>query len=192
MRSIVTPVTDAGALSLPALSFTVTGPAPRSRPSPVITLSAGWVAVSMPDSPSAAIHPTVTSWLCHPSVDVGVRLGGVRSMPIPPTVVDAVLPTPSTTLPPTDWSAPSPVSSTGSVQPATPDWVSAHAKKTVTGPLFQPCALAGVRLPEIVGTALSIHTARLLPVTSSRLPAVSTLQNSMTCLPAEVNANGPA
>src|SRR5439155_7254708 len=109
-RSIWTLDTDA-AVSLPALSFTVTGPAPRLRPSPVITLSAGWVAGSMPDRPSAPVQWMVTSPLYQPAFGSVVasprRVGWVRSMLIPPTVVLAVLPTPSTAVPVTAWLAPS-------------------------------------------------------------------------------------
>src|SRR5690349_24656683 len=44
VRSIITPATVASRLVLPALSRIVTGPAPRFAPSPVMTLSAGFVA----------------------------------------------------------------------------------------------------------------------------------------------------
>src|ERR1051325_2034661 len=53
VRSILRPPTEPEP-TLPALSDTLTGPAPRLLPSPVMTLSAGTVAASIPDRPSAA------------------------------------------------------------------------------------------------------------------------------------------
>ena len=43
----------------------------------------------------------------------------------------------------------------------------------------------------VVGGLPSIFSVMLLPVASSTLPAVSTLQYAMVCVPLVANANGP-
>src|SRR5436190_806227 len=163
-RSMSMPVTDAGPELLPALSDTVAGPAPRLRPSSVMTLSAGTVSGSTPDSASDALQWTVTSSLYQPAllgaaVAAPLSEGGVRSMLMSLTVVSLVLPALSSALPGADWPAPSFESVIGSVQPAMPDSASEQSKVTVTGVLFHPKPFAaGSRLPLMVGGIPSIFS----------------------------------
>ena len=86
------PLTEADS-EFPALSEMLTGPALRFAPSPVTKLSAGWVAGSMPESPSMPVHLTVTLSLYQPAPLAGVvglpdRLGLVISMLMLSTVVE--------------------------------------------------------------------------------------------------------
>jgi hypothetical protein len=96
VRSILKPVTDADP-KLPALSKMVTGPAPRLEPSPVTTLSAGWVAGSIPESASSPVHVIVTLPLYHPAafafvVGAPLSVGFVRSMLTFSTLAEFVFP----------------------------------------------------------------------------------------------------
>ena len=96
--------------------------------------------------PSSPLKLTVTFVLFQPlALAAGVRLalavGAVLSMLMPETVVLAVLPALSVTVPSTGWSAPSP-SVTGAVQAATPERASSQVKLTMTSALYQPLALA--------------------------------------------------
>src|SRR4051794_21064534 len=77
---------------------------------------------------------------------VAVVVGAVRSMLIPLTVVLALLPARSMAVPLTDWLAPSLLKVTSPVTLARPDpgLASVASKWTVTGPLYQPSALAAV------------------------------------------------
>src|SRR2546425_1800908 len=111
-RSILMPLTEAAADALPALSASVTGPAPRLLPSPVIKLSAGWVAASIPDRPSCPVQWIVTSSLYQPAALAGVvgappSVGFVLSMLKPLTVRLALLPALSVAVPTALWLAPS-------------------------------------------------------------------------------------
>src|SRR4051812_45835520 len=90
VRSMWMPLTDADVV-LPALSAIETGPAPRSEPSPAIVVSAGCVAASIPDRPSAPVQWIVTSPLYQPAalaavVAESLSAGGVRSMLMSSTV----------------------------------------------------------------------------------------------------------
>ena len=81
-RSILSPDTDPLPV-LPALSL-IAAEAPRLRPSPVTTLSAGWLVGSIPDSLSLPTHLTRTLPL-YQSAPFGlpgrpVRVGAVLSM----------------------------------------------------------------------------------------------------------------
>ncbi len=130
-------------------------------PSPEDVELAGHAAGSTPEPASDQFQVTVTSALFQPPTlgageALGAAAGAVRSMLIPVTVVDALLPALSTTVPVTDWPAPSFARVTGPVHDATPDALSAQLKETVTSALFQPLAFAaGAREPTIVGAMVS-------------------------------------
>ncbi len=156
-----------GSDSLPALSLTVLGPAFSSLPSAPsrpMTLSAGTLPGSIPESPSSPFHVIVTASLYQPAALAGVvgapvSVGLVRSILIGPTLSSFVFPAMSTALPMTK--TPSAVVSPDSVlvprQPAIPDSASVQTNLTSTGPLFHPKSLAaGRRLPVIVGLMSSI------------------------------------
>src|SRR3954447_17273288 len=199
LRSILMPLADSD-VELPALSETLTGPAPRWEPSPVMTSSAGEVAGSIPDNPSMAVQWIATSPRYHPAplasvVGAPLKAGAVRSMLMSLTVVSLVLPAPSSAVPSTDWPAPSFSSVTGGVQPAMPDSASEQSKVTVTGVLFQPKPLgSGRRLPVMVGGTPSIRSVIEWPeaVLSSVLPARSTLQKRISWTPLAVKLNASA
>ena len=77
-------------------------------------------------------------------------------MLIPPTVAVSLLPALSTAVPVADWPAPSLLSVSSDAQEATPERLSSQLYETVTGPLFQPNALAsGDADPLIVGFVAS-------------------------------------
>ena len=81
-----------------------------------------------------------------------VTLGGVRSMLMPLMLAVAVLPALSVQVPVADCPAPWLLSVVGPVTEATPDSESEQVKLTMTGPLFQPLALApGLAEPVTVG-----------------------------------------
>jgi hypothetical protein len=197
VRSILMPETEADE-TLPARSATCTGPAPRSAPSPVITLAAGTVDSSMPERPSVPVQSTATSSRYQPAplagvVGVPVSVGAVMSMLMSSSVVAATLPALSRASPFADWPAPSLSTVTGSVQPAMPDSASPHSNVTITGPLVQPKAFAGgTRRPVMVGATPSIRTTTVWPGPSaaSTLPARSTLQNVIRCVPLSAISNG--
>src|SRR6266511_2945803 len=184
VRSVWTPLTE---------------PEPRFDPSPVMVLSAGCVAGSIPDSKSWPVQWIVTLPLYQPYafgfvVAAPVSVGAVRSMLTSLTVADAVLPALSRAWPVTLRPAPSFERVVGSSQPAMPDSASEQLKLTRTGPLFQPKAFAaGERLPSIVGGTPSIFSVISWPgaVLSSTLPALSTLQKVIVWLPLGVCWNGP-
>src|SRR3954452_9335173 len=95
VRSILRRVIDP-LPSLPALSL-ILAKAPRLRPSPLTVLLAGWVAGSMPDSPSTPVQAIDTSPRYHSPplespVGVPVREGAVLSMLILSTVIEFLLP----------------------------------------------------------------------------------------------------
>jgi hypothetical protein len=97
------PLTDADML-LPALSETLTGPAPRSAPTPSITLSPGTESGSMPESASVPVQWIVTSPRYQPAafasvVGAPLSSGAVRSMLTSFTVASALLPALSTAVP---------------------------------------------------------------------------------------------
>src|SRR5882672_1128083 len=101
----------------------------------------------MPDPTSAHVKCVVTGVLFQPVLlaggeDVAVTTGGVLSM-FRVTLVEAVLPAPSTAVPVTTWPAPSAETTTGPVQLAMPEMASEHVKVTVTSVLFQPAGLGG-------------------------------------------------
>src|SRR4051812_1975737 len=140
VRSMLIPPSSADAL-LPALSETLTGPAPRLTPSPWMTVSSGRVAGSMPARASSAVQWTVTSPWYQPAafgalVVAPIRFGLVRSMLMSLTTVVDALPALSTASPWTSW----PASSLSTVRPgeqlARPDSASEQANVTVTGVLF--------------------------------------------------------
>ncbi len=145
----------------PALSVHVPV-ADWAEPSELIVL--GTDTEATPESESEQVKLTVTGELFQPKeLAFGVLepaiFGGVKSMLMPPTVVDAVLPALSVQLPVTDWAAPSPVRVDGAVVEPTPDRVSEQVKLTVTGPLFQPLTLGtGLADPVTLGRVLSILT----------------------------------
>src|SRR3954470_10367969 len=128
---------------------------------------------------------TTAGWAAdhHPGTTAGdteaVVCGAVMSMLTPTTPASARLPARSNTDPLADFAAPSVASVTGSGQWTTPLRSSAQANVTLTSPLFQPAALAGVRSTEMVGSVLSSLTvAESVP----RLPAPSRALPS-TCVP---------
>src|SRR5260370_27098169 len=83
---------------------------------------------------------------------LAVVVGAELSMLMPETVALALLPAISVAVPMTDWPAPSSISVTVWVELATPEVASLAVKLTVTGPLYQPSALAAVvGAPLIVG-----------------------------------------
>jgi hypothetical protein len=167
VRSILSPVTLAGVLVLPARSLIVAGSAERLLPSPVTTVAAGWLAGSMPDSASSPTQVTVTSPLYQPaplaSAGTPTRVGRTVSMLMPVTFVVLRLPATSTASPVTLWSAPSFPRIVSPAQPATPvcrpEPTSSHENVTATSVLFQPNPLAaGVAVPWIVGASVSTFT----------------------------------
>jgi hypothetical protein len=91
---------------------------------------------------------------------------------IPLTVAAAVLPARSTASRVTDWPAPVPVSVTSSGHAATSESASAQAKRTVTGPTYQP---PSPRSPLTIEPVMSGGVLSSLTVTESllRLPATS-------------------
>ncbi len=201
VRSMFTAVLDVGSDSLPALSLTVFGPDFKPLPSPPITLLAGTVAESIPDSASWPTQLIVTSPLYHPAalstaVGVPASVGLVRSILIGPTTASLVLPALSSALPVTETPAVVVWADTVSLprQPAMPDCRSLQSKLTSTGTLFQPNALAsGVRLPVISGLMSSIFSVTEWSAASlfSMLPALSTLQNVIVCVPLRLWSNAP-
>src|SRR5947207_11112560 len=115
---------------------------------------------AMPESASPQLQCTVTSSAYQPApfgavVGAPLMLGGVLSMLIGPTLVDAPLPAASAAVPLTDWCAPSP-SSAGLAQPTMPDSASSQANVTFTTSRYQSAAF-GARsgAPAIVGGVLS-------------------------------------
>ena len=199
-RSILMPSTDA-VREFPALSETVAD-APRSSPSPVSSSSPGTVAGSTPESASPVVQWIVTSPLYQPyafglAVGAPESVGFVRSMLTLSTVSLALLPALSVAWPVTLWPAPSPESVSSPAQPPVlmPVSASEQAKVTATGPLFQPKPFAaGAREPLTVGSRLSILTVTELPaaVLSSRLPALSRLQNVILWIPGRPNWKEPS
>src|SRR4051794_35779275 len=132
--------------------------------------------VSMPERVSVQVKWMVGGVWYQPAaflvpVTVGAMLGGVSSMLMSPTVAVALLPAWLTAVPDTLWPAPSDVTAVGLGQVAIPDTASAQVKMTVTGPLFQPLPLAGVRTAVISGLVLSMET---VTVVVALLPALST------------------
>jgi hypothetical protein len=106
----------------------------------VTTLSAGTVAWSMPERPSAAVQWTSTSPLYQSFafasvVAAPVSVGGVRSMLTWSRDAEAELPARSETLRVTLWSAPSVARSTVPGQIATPVSLSAQSNAAETVPL---------------------------------------------------------
>lgn len=145
-----------------------------SAPSPVRTRSAGQIA--MPDSASEHVKWTVGAARYQPAaflspITVAAMSGTVVSMLMSSTVAVAVVPAPLTAVPETLWLAASVVTVTGSGQVLIPDCVSLQVNVTVTGPLFQPSPLAGVRTAVMSGLVLSMLT---VTVTELLLPALST------------------
>src|SRR5262245_61605979 len=122
----------------------------------------------MPERASKGLKCTVTLPLYQPAalglvVAAALRVGLVKSMLMPETVVPALLPATSVAVPLTDWPAPSPLSVVGPETPARPERASLALKLTVTGPLFQPKPLAaGARAPLIDGGVASIRMDREL------------------------------
>jgi hypothetical protein len=128
-----------------------------------------------PDNASSAAHTCVTSVLYHPLafgllVGAALRVGGVSSMLMPPTLVLAVLPAASTADPWTLWSAPSPRCA-GPLTVSIPESVSLPVNETVTSPRYQPNAFAARSgAPVMVGAVLSMFTVAVALV---ELPALS-------------------
>ena len=173
-RSIFTPCTEP-LPTLPARSDTAAD-APRSSPWPAIVLSAGTLEASTPERSSVAVQWIVTSPLYQPFAFGSVvaepaSSGFVLSMLTCSTVADAALPAVSVAEPEADWFAPWSVSVTSGAHAFTLESASAQVKWTVTGPLFQPLAFAGVRSVVIVGGVLSsfrvTESVPRLPATSS-------------------------
>ena len=142
----------------------------------------------MPDRPSSAVQSTVTSPLYQPAalgavVAAPSSVGAVLSMLMPSTVADAVLPATSVAVPVTFWPAPSFLSVVvAGEQSAMPESASSQSNDTTTSLLFQPKPFAaGVREPSIVGLTRSILTS--IECAFSTLPALSTDQNEIVCLP---------
>ncbi len=167
------PVTEPE-VELPALSETLALVAPSLSPSPVMLLLAGQ-APARPESESLQVQAMATSPLYQPSslgfvVAAPVTTGAVLSMLMSPTVALASLSATSTALPITDCLAPSVVTvwfgpqllmpeAKPGLSLVTPCFGSSQAKLTVTSVLFHPDAgWEGVRLPVMVGTAVSILT----------------------------------
>ena len=122
---------------------------------------------------SAAEKCTVTAVFLHPAGASEVVTVGVRSILMPETVADAVLPARSPTDAVAPRFAPSPVmtESTGH-SPSIPESASPHVQCTVTSPRYQPFAFGGVvGAPLIVGSVLS--TFMLSTVLWAALPAAS-------------------
>ena len=168
---------------LPARSATDTGPATRSAPSPVSTVGSGRLAGSGPERPSWATQSSVTSPRYQPAASGAVvgsptRVGGVRSMLIPSTVVLAVLPARSAAAPGTLWSAPASARVVPGSQAARPLSWSVQSNRTVTGSRCQPLAFAaGLTTPRMVGSRTSIGISTRCPISVlSTLPATSSLQ----------------
>src|SRR5438046_441651 len=115
---------------------------------------AGHVATS--DPASEQVKVTVTSVLFHPFAFGGVDaaaviVGLVVSMLIPPRVTEPMLPARSVAWPEADRFVPSDESVMGavSVPGAKSDKTSVAVNVTVTGPLFQPLALASGRCAAV-------------------------------------------
>jgi len=115
-----------------------------------------------PDKASVHVKLAVTGPLFQPNeFGLGLlepmMLGGVRSMLIPLTVVEAVFPALSVQVPVADCPDPELPSIVGLVTDAMPDRESEQVKVTVTGLLFQPLPFGpGLAEPAIVGCVLSI------------------------------------
>src|SRR5438093_12686441 len=150
-------------VELPARSLTE-ALAARPVSSPVITLSAGMAAGSIPDRPSAAVQWMLTLPLYQPSafgwvVGAPLRVGAVSSTLRPVRPALALLPAASTAVPLALWLAPSPTV-LAAEQLSMPERLSAQVKLTITSSLYQPLALAarsGAAL--IVGAVLSMLTS---------------------------------
>ena len=101
-----------------------------------------------------------------------VIVGGVRSIFTLDSVVREGFPPRSVQVPWTDWFLPSP-RVVGPETVSTPERLSVHEKLTVTGPLFQPCALGGIdRELDMVG---GVRSMLMFPtVDEAALPARST------------------
>src|SRR2546428_3599852 len=125
-------------------------PPPRSPlfPSaPPVRCVASAAQLWIPESVSAQLKRTVTSFLYQPAalgelVAAPLIVGAVLSMLIPETVVLALLPALSSAVPLADWAAPSALRVIGLVQLAIPERRSEQRKLAVTSLLFQPLALA--------------------------------------------------
>ena len=74
--------------------------------------------------------------------------------------------------------------------PSTPESASEQLNVTLTSVLFQPNELAaGVRCPVMVGAMVSTYTWTVLVLSwASSLPARSTLQYVMVCVPVDRSA----
>src|SRR3954451_21146327 len=85
---------------------------------------------------------------------IGLSVGAVLSMLMPVWVFEDALPALSVQVPVADWFAPSVLrtlrSPAGNPKSPTPDTVSVQIHSTTTSVLFQPVALAAVRLLKVV------------------------------------------
>ena len=157
---------------LPALSVAV----PEMvwfAPSAVTAIGAGQEAI--PDKESEQAKVTVTCPLFQPAAlaagDADAVMVGEDLSIFNVTLAEAELPALSVAVPEMVWFSPSAVTVIGAGQEAMPERVSEQVKVTVTGPLFQPLALAaGEAEAVMVGEDLSMLR---LALAEAELPALS-------------------
>jgi hypothetical protein len=135
------------------------------------------VGVIASDRSSEHTHVTVTLPRFQPNSFGRVRCpkempGAVRSMLIPDSVAEDVLPALSRQVPVADWPSPSLLTVDDTLGVIARDKLSPHDQVTATSPLFQSNSLPGVRLVRVItGTVVSMLIARrvldeVLPATS--------------------------
>ena len=156
-------VAEAAALTLSATSVQV--PA-RVWPAPSVLTNpfAEQPAIPDPLSASVPLKLTVTSVRCQFAAFAAgetdaAAMGGVKSMLMPETAADALLPARSEQMPVADCPAPFAFRTLGRLHPsaATPDRASNAEYATVTSDLFQPAALAaGARIADATGGVRSM------------------------------------
>ncbi len=115
-----------------------------------------------------ALQVTVSAWLYQPFPSaardgVAETSGGVPSILIPVTVSCDAFPALSVHVPVADSFDPSLLTVCCTVEDTTPDPESVHDHVTVTSPLFQPPALAGVRLTKAIVGAVASYSKEKLP-----------------------------
>jgi hypothetical protein len=175
--SMLMPPTVLPALSLPALSLAGSLVTLWLAPLPASTLLVGQYAT--PERLSVQVKSTVTESLYQPAAFAAVvalppTTGAVRSILMPLTEADLVLPALSLMLADAPRLLPSPVMVlfAGWVAGSTPDRPSSPVHATLTSPLYQPAPLAAVVVaPTSDGAVLSMLMS--LIVVELLLPAMS-------------------
>jgi hypothetical protein len=163
-----------GALVLPARSLTLWAVELMLAPSLARVCPAGQLAT--PESVSAQLKATVTAPLYQPLafgllVAAALIVGAVVSMLTPVWVSEALLPALSAQLPVALWLAPSALMVWLTFALSAPEMASLHAQLIVTALLFQPAALAAVRLSRAIAGPLASYLKEA--VAEPALPAAS-------------------